>query len=189
MVYVQLRRIPLEDADDATLAERAADGDVRAFEVLIRRYTPLLRAVARRTLGSGNEVDDVVQDTFITAWERLDSLADGTKVKSWLTRIASHRSIDRIRARRNHDDVDDVEPAADERTTPERIMEAKSREHAADLALHELPEPQRRCWMLKEVVGLSYDEIAAELDLPVSTVRGLLSRARKNMIRQMEGWR
>ncbi|MFZ7087159.1 RNA polymerase sigma factor [Curtobacterium sp. RRHDQ10] len=185
----QLHRIPLADADDATLAERAADGDVRAFEVLIRRFTPLLRAVARRTLGSGDEVDDVVQDTFITAWERLDSLSEPAKVKAWLSRIASHRSIDHVRARRLHDDVHELDPAGDDRTTPDRIVEARSREHAADLALRGLPDDQRRCWLLKEVLELSYDDIAEELGVPVSTVRGLLSRARKNMSTRMEGWR
>ena len=58
-----------------------------------------------------------------------------------------------------------------------------------ETALAELPEAQRRCWLMKEVLEYSYDQIAEELDLPVSTVRGLLSRARKNMIRLMEGWR
>ncbi|WP_316316528.1 RNA polymerase sigma factor, partial [Clavibacter michiganensis] len=53
----------------------------------------------------------------------------------------------------------------------------------------ELPEAQRRCWVMKEVLEYRYEDIAEELDLPVSTVRGLLSRARKNMIRLMEAWR
>jgi RNA polymerase sigma-70 factor (ECF subfamily) len=182
-------RVPLMEADDVTLAERAADGDVRAFEVLIRRYGRLMRAYARRTLGSSDEVDDVVQDTFVTAWQSLDTLADGSKVKSWLMRILSRRCIDRIRARRNHADVDDHDPAVDDAVTPYRIVEARSRAHAAQQALDGLPEAQRRCWVLKELFEYSYDDIATELDLPPSTVRGLLSRARKNMIKQMEGWR
>jgi RNA polymerase sigma-70 factor, ECF subfamily len=188
-VHVQDRRVALQDADDATLAERAADGDVRAFEVLIRRYTPLLRAYARRTLGSTDELDDVVQDTFITAWQRLDSLADPAKVKSWLMRILSHRCIDRIRARRPHDDVTEIEVATPDEGSPERITEAHSREEAVELALARLPEAQRRCWILKEVLEYRYDEIAEELAIPVSTVRGLLSRSRKTMITLMEDWR
>lgn len=179
----------LTDLDDAVLAGRSSDGDVRAFEVLIRRYTPLLRAYARRTLGSTDELDDVVQETFITAWDRLDRLEDRSKVKSWLMRILSRKCIDRIRARRFHDDVTEIEVEAPSDDAPERVAEARSREDAVETALAELPEAQRRCWLMKEVLEYSYDQIAEELDLPVSTVRGLLSRARKNMIRLMEGWR
>lgn len=188
-MQVQPGRVVLEDADDATLAERAADGDVRAFEVLIRRYTPLLRAAARRTLGANDEVDDVVQDAFITAWQRLDSLHEPAKVRSWLLRIVSHRCIDRIRARRHHDDVTEIEVGDDPAAGPERIIEARSRVDAVEQALDQLPEQQRRCWVLKEVLEHSYDEIAEELGVPTSTVRGLLSRARKNMMTLLEGWR
>ena len=183
------QRIPLTEADDSTLAERSADGDVHAFEVLIRRYAPLMRAYARRQLGASDEVDDVAQEAFITAWQTLDRLQDTAKVKSWLMRIVSRRCIDRIRARRPHEDIAEHDAPAPSESTPHRIVEARSREHAAEIALGNLPEDQRRCWVMKEMLEYRYDEIAAELDLPTSTVRGLLSRARKNMIRQMEGWR
>lgn len=186
--------LDLGTLDDAVLAGRAADGDVRAFETIVRRYSPLLRAYARRTLGSTDELDDVVQETFITAWQRLDHLQDPTKLKSWLMRILSHRCIDRIRARRPHAGLTDqdgeaVEFPADEVLSPERVVLATSRRAALDLALAELPAQQRQCWVLKEVLEYRYEEIAEELDLPVSTVRGLLSRARKNMIHLMEAWR
>ena len=179
----------LTELEDAVLAGRSSDGDVRAFEVLIRRYTPLLRAYARRTLGSTDELDDVVQETFITAWNRLDRLEDHARVKSWLMRILSRKCIDRIRARRDHLDVTDLEVAAPADDAPERVAEARSREDAVEAALAALPEAQRRCWIMKEVLEYRYEEIAEELDLPTSTVRGLLSRARKNMIRLMEAWR
>jgi RNA polymerase sigma-70 factor, ECF subfamily len=182
-------RVALVDADDATLAERAADGEVRAFEVLVRRYGPLMRAYARRTLGRSDEVDDVVQETFVTAWGALSTLENPARVKSWLMRIVSRRSIDRIRARWDHADVDELDPAADDAVTPERIVEAGSRREAVRTALDRLPEQQRRCWIAKEVLGATYDEIAEDLGVPPSTVRGLLSRARKNMITQLEGWR
>lgn len=182
-------RTALVDLDDGVLAGRSADGDVRAFEVLIRRHTPLLRAYARRTLGSTDELDDVVQETFITAWNRLDGLEDRTHVKAWLMRILSRKCLDRIRARRVHDDVTALEVAAPADDAPERVAEARDREHAVEVALAQLPEAQRRCWLMKEVLEYRYEEIAEELDVPLSTVRGLLSRARKNMIRLMEGWR
>jgi RNA polymerase sigma-70 factor (ECF subfamily) len=182
-------RPSLEAADDRTLVGRAVDGDVRAFEVIVRRYGPLMRAYATRVLGSNDETDDVVQDAFITAWQKLPELQDAAVVKSWLMRIVSHKSIDRIRARRDHGDVDTVDPPAPEASTPPRVAEARSQNEALSHALSQLPEQQRRCWVLKEVAEYSYDEIAAQLDLPVSTVRGSLARARKNLIREMEAWR
>ncbi|WP_233255685.1 RNA polymerase sigma factor [Naasia lichenicola] len=179
----------LVDADDRTLAGRASDGDVRAFEVLIRRYGPYMRAYSTRVLGSTDEVDDVVQESFITAWQQLPQLADLTAVKSWLMRIVSHKCIDRIRARRPHADIDDHEPHADDGESPPRRAEAMDRERALEAALAALPEQQRQSWLLREMSGLSYDEIAEELGVPASTVRGFLVRARKSLIRDMEGWR
>ncbi|MEA9986139.1 MULTISPECIES: RNA polymerase sigma factor [Subtercola] len=179
----------LDEADDRTLAGRAADGDVRAFEVIVRRYSPLMRAYATRVLGSNSESDDVVQEAFITAWQQLPSLNDGGVVKSWLMRIVSRKSIDRIRARKLHLDIDDHEQAAPHTASPHHVAEVHSRETALSAALNAMPEQQRQCWVLKELAEYSYDDIARELDLPLSTVRGLLARARKNLIRQMEEWR
>ncbi|WP_241979388.1 MULTISPECIES: RNA polymerase sigma factor [Cryobacterium] len=171
------------------MVDRAVDGDVRAFEVLVRRYGPLVRAHATRILGSSHDADDVVQDTFITAWAKLSTLKDSALVKSWLMRIASHKSIDRIRARRQHSNLDDVDVPASENHSPTQIVEALSRSEALSQVLSALPEDQRRCWELKEFGDYHYAEIAEELDLPVSTARGLLARARKTLIREMEAWR
>jgi RNA polymerase sigma-70 factor (ECF subfamily) len=180
---------PLDTASDLTLADRAADGDVRAFEVIVRRYGPLMRVYASRVLGSNDEMDDVVQESFITAWQQLSTLHDGRAVKSWLMRIVSRKSIDRVRARRRHANIDLTEPAAPEHETPHRLVEAGSQTEALSRVLADLPEDQRRCWMLRELAECSYGEIADELGLPVSTVRGLLSRARKTLLREMEEWR
>lgn len=157
--------------------------------MLVRRYGPLLRAYARRILGSSDEVDDVVQETLITAWRELPSLNDGAVVKSWLMRITSHKSIDRIRARKNHADVDDVVIAEPERRSPQAVAQASSLRDAVTTALAALPAEQQRCWVLREIGEYSYEEIAVELDIPASTVRGILSRARRNLMTGMEAWR
>ncbi|MBC7725604.1 MAG: RNA polymerase sigma factor [Burkholderiaceae bacterium] len=177
------------DADDRTLAGRATDGDVRAFEVLVRRHGPLMRAYATRVLGSNAESDDVVQEAFIAAWRQLPDLEELGGVKGWLMRIVSNKSIDRVRARRNHLDVTEYDPEAPAAQSPARVAEAHSATDALSAALAGLPEGQRRCWLLKEVAGYSYDGIAAELEIPVSTVRGLLARARKSLMQEMEAWR
>ncbi len=181
--------LPLDVADDRIIAGRAADGDPEAFRVLVRRYAPLMLGYARRILGATDEVDDVVQEAFITAWQRLPELEEPAAVRSWLMRITSHKAISRVRARRPRLDVAEVEPASPETATPQRIVESRSQLEELSAALNELPDAQRQCWVLREVAGYSYDEIAEELGVPPSTVRGLLARARKFLVVRMEAWR
>lgn len=179
----------LGPADDRTIAGRAGDGDVAAFAVLVRRYTPMMRAYAHRILNASDEVDDVVQESFVTAWQRLGELDDPGSVKSWLMRITGRKAIDRVRARRPHDDLDDVPEATGDPRTPARIVEMRSEVEALGEALRELPDLQRQCWLLREVGGAAYDEIAEEVGVPASTVRGLLARARRHLMERMEAWR
>ncbi len=177
------------DVDDRTIAGRAADGDAEAFAVLVARYTPLLRAYVRRLLGASDEVDDVVQDTLVVAWLKLPSLADLSAVKSWLIRIASRKAFDRLRRRHPSVDLTEQElPEAGHRA-PARVVETRSQLQALGAALGELPEAQRQCWVLREIAEYSYEDIAQEMAMPVSTVRGLLARARKSLVAQMEDWR
>jgi len=185
-------RPALDVADDRTIAGRAADGDVEAFAVLVRRYTPLLRAYARRILGGTASVDDIVQESFVTAWQRLPELDDAGRVRGWLMRIVSRKAIDEVRATRPHLELDGVEglelptrPADD----PEHRAEHRAELAALADALQELPDAQRETWVLREIGGCTYDEIAEQLEQPVSTVRGLLARARKHIIVRMEEWR
>jgi RNA polymerase sigma-70 factor (ECF subfamily) len=179
----------LARADDRVIAGRAAGGDPRAFEILVRRYSNLMRVYSRSILGSNDEADDVVQESFVIAWRRLESLRDPSAVKSWLMRIVSRRSIDRLRARHEHDDVVVHDPPAAETSSPSQVAENRSLAVAAGAALAELPPAQRRCWLLKEVAGFSYRQIALDLDIPETTVRGLISRARSTMAQEMQAWR
>ncbi|MCU1444348.1 MAG: polymerase sigma factor [Cryobacterium sp.] len=188
-VMVSDERSSLDDAADATLAARAVDGDVRAFEVIVRRHGPLMRAYATRILGSNSDADDVVQDTFITAWERLGELQDPAATKAWLMRITSRKAIDRIRARRTDQPFGEWDVPAPESESPHHQAEAASQRERLTRALATLSEAQRECWTLREIGGHSYAEIAEELDVPPSTVRGLLARARQKLMQEMEEWR
>ena len=179
----------LEQAGDRILAGRAMDGDVAAFAVLVRRYTPMMRAYTHRMLNASAEVDDIVQDAFVTAWQRFGELEDPAKVKSWLMRIVSRKAVDRLRQTRPALDVDEIDRPAPPQASPDAVVEARAGVAALGAALRELPEAQRECWVLRELGGYSYDEIAEELGIPVSTVRGLLSRARRFLITRMEAWR
>ncbi|WP_144758677.1 RNA polymerase sigma factor [Curtobacterium sp. 9128] len=180
---------PLAGAADATLVVRAADGDVRAFEVLARRHGPVARLYAEQVLGSNLESDDVVQDAFLTGWRRLSDLNDPGRFRSWMMQIVTRKALDRLRRRRHHDDVDAVDQPSSSARQPERIVEARMQLDAMWVALDGLPADQRRCWLLRETAGYSYQQIAEELELPVSTVRGLLARARRTLTAEMEAWR
>jgi RNA polymerase sigma-70 factor (ECF subfamily) len=182
-------RSTLAEADDRVVAGRAADGEPQAFEVLVRRYGGLMRVYARSILGSNDEVDDVVQESFVTAWQQLESLNDPGAIRSWLMRIVSRRSIDRLRRRREHDDIEERDPPTGEDTSPLHVAEARSLASSLGTVLAALPPPQRRCWLLKEVSEYSYREIALALEIPETTVRGLISRARTNIVREMQAWR
>lgn len=182
-------RRALEHADDGIVAGRAMDGDVEAFAVLVRRYTPMMRAYTQRMLNASADVDDIVQESFVTAWQRFGELEDPSKVKSWLMRIVSRKAVDRIRALRPVVDIDSIDRPAPLHASPSSVVEVRAGVAALGAALRELPDAQRECWVLREIGGYSYEEISEELDIPVSTARGLLARARRYMIVRMEEWR
>jgi len=178
----------LEDAPDAVLAQRAADGDELAFAVIVRRHAPYLRAFVIRLTGSSAEADDAVQVALITAWERLGELKEPERLRSWLTTITSRKATDRVRQRRPEAAIDDLD-APSPASGPEERAVAASGLDALSQVLAELPGDQREIWVLKEVGGLSYEEIAERTGDSLSTVRGRLARARSTVLERMEGWR
>ncbi|TFD47896.1 RNA polymerase sigma factor [Cryobacterium frigoriphilum] len=179
----------LDNAPDGILASRAADGDPRAFEVLVRRHGPLMRAYATRMMGGTSESDDIVQESFIVAWEQLPTLKDGNSVRAWLMRIASRKAIDRIRLRKNDEPLHDWDAEAPTSQSPAHRVEVASQRERLTQALAGLTPTQRQSWLLREVGGHSYEEIGEQLSIPPSTVRGLLARARRKLVEEMEGWR
>lgn len=184
------RAVPkITTASDALLVERALDGDVHSFEILARRYALLMRTYANRLLGTNSEAEDVVQEALVVAWTTLDTLAEPAKAKSWLMRIVSHKSIDLVRKRKASTDLDSLEIAAPERDSPERQALAGSQMSALSEALDKLPQTQRRCWTMREIGENSYEEIAEQLGMTSTAVRGQLARARAALMKEMEEWR
>jgi len=179
----------LSHASDAVLTARISDGDDRAFEVLARRHSPLMRAYAAKLLGSTVESDDVVQEAFVLAWQRMGEVTDGSSVKTWLMRIVTNKAIDRIRVRKQHVDIDEWDAPSAPNQSPEHIVEVALQLDALSSALNRLPELQRQCWIMKKVGGSSYQDMADALELPLSTVRGQLARARQKLVTEMEAWR
>ena len=179
----------LRTVSDEILVERAVDGDLTAFEAIVLRYAPLMRAYTARVVGSHTEADDVVQDAFTVAWRRLPSLRDPAALRAWLMRIASRLAFAHLHKRPADVPLPMLDPAFPAHTQPEDVAVRNAQLEALSAALDNLPIDLRRCWLLREVAGLSYDEIAGEMQLPASTVRGKLARARVSIYAQMEGWR
>ncbi len=180
-----------EDWDDATLVGRSVSGDDQAFAVLVRRYqSPLFRHAWRLTQDR-RTAEDVVQEAFVTAWRRLPTLDRAESFRSWLYQITTRRSIDAVRARRPEQPLDTVAPSTEPASTeagPATRLEQRAQIAGLAAALQELPVGQRAAWCLREIDELSYDEIATALELPVSTVRGRIARARHELAERMGAW-
>ncbi|WP_424467057.1 RNA polymerase sigma factor [Pseudoclavibacter helvolus] len=187
--FPQYRSVASADDSDEFLAGLASIGDARAFDLLVQRYRTLMYVCARRRLGSDAEADDVVQESLAHAWTKLSTLKDLAAVRSWMLRIVASRSIDALRRRREHDRVDDRDCAASEDESPTTNAQLALLSAALHVALSRLPEQQRRCWVLRELESLSYQDIADELGIPTSTVRGAIARARKALAVAMADWR
>ena len=180
----------LEEAPDALLAARAADGDERAFAVLVRRHASYLRGFAIRYMGSSLDADDVVQEAFVTAWRRIGDLRDPSQVRSWLATAVARRATDvmRTRARRRTYAIEDRE-VTDRRDGPETVVERQAATQALGRIVDALPADQRDAWMLRELAGMSYEDIAERTDSTPAAVRGRLARARQTVLASMEEWR
>jgi RNA polymerase sigma-70 factor, ECF subfamily len=176
--------------------ERSADGDTVAFGVLVRRHGPVMRAYAARILGPGGgdgDADDAVQEAALQAWQRIGAVEDPDRVRSWLFRITANKAIDRLRRRHPHQDLEAVahlvEGESAGGTEPDRMVEVRMQVEALARIVQELPDAQRVVWVMREVGGASYAEIVDETGMPLSTVRGMLARARRRVMERMEGWR
>lgn len=180
-----------------TVVARARAGSVTAFEALVDHYqTPLFRYVYR-VVSDRSSAEDIVQESFVAAWRGLPTLSTPAAFRGWLYRIATNRSFDLLRARKPQSELpdEDGEPTrtldrgSDDHDDPARVVVQRAQLDALQQALAGLPPQQRAAWTLQKIDGLSYDEIAVALGLPVSTVRGRIARARQTLAEGMASWR
>lgn len=183
--------------DEPTLVARAGDGDPRAFEILIDRYqAPIFRYIYRM-LGDRGAAEDSVQDTFVAVWRGLPGLAEPAAFRGWLYRIATRRAFDVLRVRRPEAGLpmgideprNTVAASTSTAVDPAQVTVQRAQVRALQQALMALPLQQRAAWSMQNLEGLSYDEIAVALSLPVSTVRGRIARARQSLAEKMWSWR
>ncbi|MGB3442031.1 MAG: sigma-70 family RNA polymerase sigma factor [Actinophytocola sp.] len=176
--------------DTATLVARARDGDARAYEEVVRRYQAPIYRLGLRMLSSTVDAEDVAQEVFLTAWRRLPRLRDDAAFAGWLYRATTNRCLNLIRARRPVADVElDTRESPSADGGPEQAAEAGARLSALVSALGALTPEQRACWLLREIHGRSYDEIARTIGTTATTVRGRIARARAVLAEVMSPWR
>lgn len=177
--------------DDALLAVRAGEGDEDAFETLVRRHGQVLLQLAQRLLGNRADAEDAVQDSFVNAWRRLPEFRGDSAFLTWMYRIVTNRCLNLLRSRRPLTDLDSLpEPAAPEHaTSPARAAESSAALDALYGVLAQLPAEQRACWVLRELHGLSYDDIAAAVGISHTAVRGRIFRVRRYLTEAMGPWR
>ncbi|MCE7082932.1 RNA polymerase sigma factor [Streptomyces sp. ST2-7A] len=183
--------LPRRPGEDARLTAEAAKGDQEAFETLVRRHTPELLRLAGRLVGPGGDPEDIVQEAFVTAWRRLPEFRGDAAFRSWMFRIVTNRCLNHIRARPPLTGTEVVPEAVPAGGYGSPIRTTEAREAMRDLlvALGRLPEDQRACWILRELHGLSYEEIAGVVGVEHPTVRGRIHRARRMLTEEMSAWR
>jgi RNA polymerase sigma-70 factor (ECF subfamily) len=174
---------------DAVLAARARDGDVLAFEQLVRRHQAAMYAVAVRILVNRHDAQDATQSAFITAWRRLPQYHGRAEFSTWLYRIVTNQALNLLRARwRAPEPTGDVEPAP-RGADPYRHTQARALLDDLRTALAALPDELRVCWILREVDGCSYQQVATLAGISVDTARGRIYRARRQLAERMAAWR
>ncbi|MES2824282.1 MAG: RNA polymerase sigma factor RpoE [Pseudomonadota bacterium] len=174
---------------DQQLVERVQKGDKRAFDLLVLKYQHKIFAVISRFIRDHSEVQDVAQDAFIKAYKALPNFRGESAFYTWMYRIAINTAKNYLVARNRRPpasdlDVDDAEfysgnEAMHEMNTPERNLLRDELQAVIDQAFRDLPEDLRMAVTLREIDGLSYEEIAEAMDCPIGTVRSRIFRARE----------
>jgi RNA polymerase sigma-70 factor (ECF subfamily) len=174
---------------DQELVVRVQQGDKKAFDLLVLKYQLRVSKLVSRFLRNQSDVPDVVQDAFIKAYRALPNFRGESAFYTWLYRIAINTAKNHLvaQSRKNPANSIDAQDAEDygasewlkEFASPEREALASELETIIHKAMGDLPPDLREAITLREIEGLSYEEIAAVMDCPVGTVRSRIFRARE----------
>jgi RNA polymerase sigma-70 factor (ECF subfamily) len=184
----------LEDEPDQRLIEAFInESNERAFEEIVNRYVCKIYGLALRITRNQSDAEEVVQEVFLTLVKKLDTFRGESKFSSWLYRITINASYMHIRAEKKHESelsLDNYAPY-DERGTlmgkvaskdwsdkPEEVLLSKEAINIIERAIDELPEPYRIVFHLRDIEGLSNEEVAKVLEISVPAVKSRLHRAR-----------
>ena len=178
-----------EKEADQVLVERVQRGDKKAFDVLVLKYQHKVANLISRYIRDQSEVLDVTQEAFIKAYRALPKFRGDSAFYTWLYRVAINTAKNHLAAQGRRPPGDDIEADTAEQMdmggrlkemgTPERMAMQGEIAQTIQQALDELPDDLRTAITLRELEGLTYDEIAQAMDCPIGTVRSRIFRARE----------
>jgi len=184
----------MSDADaDALLVERVKRGDMRAFEMLVVKYQRRIERLIGRMVRDTDLVADIAQETFIRAYRALPQFRGESAFYTWLYRIAVNTAKktlvelkrdpivteSALSSRETDDETSHVENELSDGTTPDAVLASKEIAATVNAAVDALSEDLRQAITLREIEGLSYEEIAEVMRCPIGTVRSRIFRARE----------
>jgi RNA polymerase sigma-70 factor (ECF subfamily) len=185
---------PSSGDTDLMLVERTVAGDQKAFELLVLKYQRRIERLIGRMVRDTDLVEDIAQETFIRAYRALAQFRGEAQFYTWLYRIAVNTAkkalvdlkrdpvVTESALRGGGDDDDETSGVGNELTsaeTPETVLAAKEIAAAVNSAMEALPDELRQAVTLREIEGLSYEEIAEVMNCPIGTVRSRIFRARE----------
>ncbi len=174
--------------DDTDLVTRFKDGDLSAFEQVVLKYQDRIYTLCRYMLYNAEDAPDAAQDVFLKAYGGLKAYRPDASLYTWLYRITVNTCLDYGKKSRPEHcaDTSAFDNLASSQPSPERLYQSKETGRLIEGCLRKLPGKLRAAIVLKEIEGLSYEEIAHALGTSVGTVKSRISRAREEMRRRLQ---
>ena len=166
--------------DDFSLVKRFIDGDESAFAVLVQRHKEKIRNIIYLTMNNSNSVDDIAQDVFLTVYRNLNNFRFESQFTTWLYRITVNKCKDymrKIKIRNIFTPIKEAEGKTEDIITPE----SNDISAIVHKAIGKLPEKLRVPLLLKDIEGMSYQEIAETVQCEIGTVKSRIFRAREGL--------
>lgn len=186
----------IPDDSDQQLVQRVQKGDKAAFDLLVRKYQHRVLKLVGRFVNDSAEAEDVAQEAFLKAYRALPAFRGDSAFYTWLYRIAINTAKNALVANRRRPvdfDLDLQDPDQHDRQsmlkdadTPEGVLLTDEIRGVVERALEQLPEDLRTAIVLRELEGLSYEEIAEAMDCSVGTVRSRIFRAREAIDKKLK---
>ena len=180
----------LDKTSDADVIQRIRQGDRDAYRILVDRYAPMVFHVLRRYCSSEEDVEDLAQDTFVRAYQRLEDFRGQARFSSWIYRIAANRGKDFVKSarqkRKHGGGAEAFEHMLQTTDTPHQELEGSERAHTLREAIDTLAPDYATAFMMKYEMGLPYKEMSVLTDTSVSALKVRVHRARKQLRSYLE---